>query len=89
MTMPATLDYDDLIRCAKGELFGMENGKLPMPPMLMLDRVALITGASDKGIGGAIARRLHGLGGELVLTGRRTDALQALAILRHWTTSSF
>lgn len=41
-------DYDDLIRCANGELFGMENGKLPMPPMLMLDRIPLITDDTGK-----------------------------------------
>lgn len=35
-------DYDDLIRCGHGELFGMANGKLPLPPMLMLDRITRI-----------------------------------------------
>jgi 3-oxoacyl-[acyl-carrier protein] reductase len=41
-------------------------------------RTALVTGASG-GIGGAIARQLHGQGARLVLTGRRQDALEALA----------
>jgi 3-oxoacyl-[acyl-carrier protein] reductase len=41
-------------------------------------RTALVTGASG-GIGGAIARRLHGQGARVVLTGRRSDALEALA----------
>ncbi len=41
-------NYDDLIRCGKGELFGMENGKLPLPPMLMLDRISLITDDTGK-----------------------------------------
>jgi 3-hydroxyacyl-[acyl-carrier protein] dehydratase/trans-2-decenoyl-[acyl-carrier protein] isomerase len=31
--------YDDLIACAKGELFGPGNAQLPMPPMLMFDRI--------------------------------------------------
>ena len=39
-------DYDDLISCAKGELFGLGNPQLPMPPMLMMDRVTEI---SDEG----------------------------------------
>jgi 3-oxoacyl-[acyl-carrier protein] reductase len=41
-------------------------------------RTALVTGASG-GIGGAIARQLHGQGARVVLTGRRSDALAALA----------
>jgi 3-oxoacyl-[acyl-carrier protein] reductase len=41
-------------------------------------RTALVTGASG-GIGGAIARQLHGQGARVVLTGRRQDALEALA----------
>ena len=31
--------YDDLISCAKGEMFGPGNPQLPMPPMLMCDRI--------------------------------------------------
>src|SRR3546814_15035747 len=41
-------------------------------------KTALITGASG-GIGGAIARRLHGQGATVVLSGTRADALTALA----------
>ncbi len=44
--------YDDLIRCAQGELFGPGNAKLPMPPMLMIDRITEITetgGSHGKG----------------------------------------
>jgi len=37
------LSYDDLIASSRGELFGPENGRLPAPPMLMLDRIASIT----------------------------------------------
>ncbi|HEX5787490.1 MAG TPA: 3-hydroxyacyl-[acyl-carrier-protein] dehydratase FabA [Woeseiaceae bacterium] len=40
--------YDDLIRCGHGELFGMSNGKLPLPPMLMLDRITTITSDGGK-----------------------------------------
>ena len=34
--------YDDLITCGKGELFGPGNAKLPLPPMLMFDRITEI-----------------------------------------------
>ena len=36
--------YDDLSACAKGELFGPGNPQLPMPPMLMCDRITEISG---------------------------------------------
>lgn len=44
--------FDDLIRCGKGELFGEGNAQLPLPPMLMFDRIVSITqngGKFDKG----------------------------------------
>ena len=44
--------YDDLISCAKGEMFGPGNPQLPMPPMLMFDRITSIGtdgGAHGKG----------------------------------------
>ena len=34
--------YDQLIDCAKGVLFGKGNAQLPMPPMLMFDRITSI-----------------------------------------------
>ena len=40
--------YEDLLKCASGELFGMSNGKLPQPPMLMTDRVTLINSDGGK-----------------------------------------
>jgi len=39
----AAFEYDDLIRCAKGDMFGPGNAQLPLPPMLMFDRISLIT----------------------------------------------
>jgi short-subunit dehydrogenase len=41
-------------------------------------RTVLLTGATG-GLGQTIARRLHGAGAQLVLTGRRTDVLEPLA----------
>ncbi|RMF09444.1 MAG: bifunctional 3-hydroxydecanoyl-ACP dehydratase/trans-2-decenoyl-ACP isomerase [Candidatus Neomarinimicrobiota bacterium] len=37
---------EDLLKIANGDIFGFQNGKLPKPPMLMLDRILKI---SDKG----------------------------------------
>ena len=44
--------YDDLINCGEGKLFGAGNAKLPLPPMLMFDRITDINdnkGAFKKG----------------------------------------
>ncbi|MGW8309956.1 MAG: 3-hydroxyacyl-[acyl-carrier-protein] dehydratase FabA [Thiogranum sp.] len=38
--------YEELLQCGHGELFGPGNARLPLPPMLMFDRIAHI---SDKG----------------------------------------
>ncbi len=40
--------YDELLACGRGELFGPGNAQLPLPPMLMFDRITLIddTGGS-------------------------------------------
>lgn len=38
--------YEDLLECAHGRLFGPGNARLPLPPMLMFDR---ITHISDRG----------------------------------------
>ena len=45
--------YDELISCGNGELFGPGNAKLPLPPMLMFDRITEINdvgGTFNKGI---------------------------------------
>jgi 3-hydroxyacyl-[acyl-carrier protein] dehydratase/trans-2-decenoyl-[acyl-carrier protein] isomerase len=34
--------YEDLLRCGHGELFGPGNAQLPLPPMLMFDRITRI-----------------------------------------------
>ena len=34
--------YDELINCGNGGLFGPGNAKLPLPPMLMFDRITEI-----------------------------------------------
>jgi len=34
--------YDELLNCGEGKLFGPGNAKLPLPPMLMFDRITEI-----------------------------------------------
>ncbi|MDU6833200.1 MAG: beta-hydroxydecanoyl-ACP dehydratase, partial [Bradyrhizobium sp.] len=36
-------EYEDLLACGRGELFGPGNAQLPLPPMLMFDRIVEIT----------------------------------------------
>ena len=46
-------NYEDLITCAKGKLFGPGNAQLPMPPMLMFDKITKISsegGSNNKGV---------------------------------------
>ena len=53
MTIKNSYNYDELIDCANGNLFGPENGRLPTPPMLMFDRITQISdtgGTYNKGI---------------------------------------
>ena len=48
-----SFSYDDLINCGEGKLFGPGNAKLPLPPMLMFDRITEIyddKGAFKKGL---------------------------------------
>ena len=43
---------EELLACGRGEMFGPGNAQLPIPPMLMFDRITRITdtgGAHDKG----------------------------------------
>ena len=48
-----SFSYDDLISCGNGQLFGPGNSKLPLPPMLMFDRITKINeneGSFKKGL---------------------------------------
>lgn len=52
MQRKSSYNYDELILCGRGELFGPGNAQLPLPPMLMFDRITEITedgGAYGKG----------------------------------------
>ncbi|MCB1431508.1 MAG: 3-hydroxyacyl-[acyl-carrier-protein] dehydratase FabA [Alphaproteobacteria bacterium] len=48
----SSFDYEELLACGRGELFGPGNAQLPLPPMLMFDRITSISesgGESGKG----------------------------------------
>ena len=36
-------EFEDLLACGRGEMFGPGNAQLPLPPMLMFDRIAEIS----------------------------------------------
>ena len=47
-----SFSHEDLLTCARGEMFGPGNAQLPAPPMLMMDRIVHIAaegGAHGKG----------------------------------------
>jgi len=47
-----TIGFEDLLKCSRGEMFGIGNPQLPMPPMLMVDCIKEISddsGVYDKG----------------------------------------
>ncbi len=49
----SSLEYEDLLACGRGEMFGPGNAQLPLPPMLMFDRIAEISetgGPHGKGL---------------------------------------
>ena len=53
MTKNHSFKYEELISCTNGELFGPGNAKLPLPPMLMFDRITNIQemkGKFNKGL---------------------------------------
>ena len=52
-TPKSSYTYEDIIACGNGELFGPGNAQLPLPPMLMFDRITNVSaegGANDKGV---------------------------------------
>ena len=38
----SSFEYEDLLACGRGELFGPGNAQLPLPPMLMFERITSI-----------------------------------------------
>ena len=52
MTRQNSFTYEELLKSGRGELYGAANAQLPLPPMLMVDRITHMSeqgGAYDKG----------------------------------------
>ena len=43
-----SFNTEELLACGRGELFGEGNAQLPLPPMLMFDRITTITADGGK-----------------------------------------
>ncbi len=39
----SSYNYEEILACGRGELFGPGNAQLPVPPMLMFDRITEVT----------------------------------------------
>ncbi|MBX3690051.1 3-hydroxyacyl-[acyl-carrier-protein] dehydratase FabA [Dokdonella sp.] len=53
MSRPSSLSFEQLLSCARGEMFGPGNARLPAPPMLMFDRITHVDengGTHGKGL---------------------------------------
>ncbi len=48
MKKKSSYSYEELISCGNGKLFGPGNAKLPLPPMLMFDRITNIQNEKGK-----------------------------------------
>ena len=53
-----SFSYDDLIKCGNGDLFGPGNAKLPLPPMLMFDRITNINDTDGQFSKGSLSAEL-------------------------------
>src|SRR5215213_2937996 len=57
MARRTSFGYEELLACGRGELFGAGNAQLPLPPMLMFDRISEIAeagGEYGKGLARAV-----------------------------------
>jgi len=52
-------DFEDLLACGRGELFGLGNAQLPLPPMLMFDRITDISETGGDHGKGRIAAQME------------------------------
>ncbi len=48
MSRPSSFSKEALLACGRGEMFGLGNAQLPLPPMLMFDRIVRIADEGGK-----------------------------------------
>jgi 3-hydroxyacyl-[acyl-carrier protein] dehydratase / trans-2-decenoyl-[acyl-carrier protein] isomerase len=58
MSKQNSFTYEELLSCGRGEMFGAGNAQLPLPPMLMIDRIVSITEEGGKYGSGQIIAEL-------------------------------
>ena len=58
MKRKSSYNLEELITCAKGNLFGIGNAQLPLPPMLMFNRITSVNGAGGSYKNGQIVAEL-------------------------------
>jgi 3-hydroxyacyl-[acyl-carrier protein] dehydratase/trans-2-decenoyl-[acyl-carrier protein] isomerase len=54
----SSFDYEELLACGRGEMFGPGNAQLPLPPMLMFDRITHISADGGEHAKGQVVAEL-------------------------------
>ena len=54
----SSYEYDELLSCGRGDLFGEGNAQLPLPPLLMFDRITSIAEEGGEFGRGAVTAEL-------------------------------
>ena len=54
-----TIGFDDLLKCSRGEMFGIGNPQLPIPPMLLFNSIKEISDSSGSNGKGHIIAELE------------------------------
>lgn len=57
-TKKSCYNYEELLLCSRGEMFGAGNAQLPAPPMLMFDRIVEICEPEEGKHGGFVRAEL-------------------------------
>ena len=62
----SSYNFEDLLACGRGELFGPGNAQLPLPPMLMFDEISSISEDGGSHGKGQVVANLAIAGNELL-----------------------